>query len=205
MLRIKRADEPSDFDKRVRQPGLSWLARRGLASASTPPRGFSWKNGAKWTAVGRDMMTLYSSVCAYSSTRIQETDGAKSIDHFNAKSTHPAAMAYEWDNYRLALLSMNRRKGNYDDVLDPFKIRRGTYVLNVWTGEVSVNPRLSTQLQQAAQLSLKRLRLDDKAWTARRRKAWERYTRSPTPEGQRILHEDFPFVWDEARRHKLIP
>jgi hypothetical protein len=72
-------------------------------------------------------MSVYGSNCAYTSLRM--TDGS-SVDHFRPKVAYPH-LAYEWDNYRLARAKINSRKGESEDVLDPFSIMSGWFHLDM--------------------------------------------------------------------------
>jgi len=54
---------------------------------------------------------------------------AGTIDHFIPKARRPD-LAYEWQNLRLALHRMNLYKGDSTDVLDPFTIQSGWFVLD---------------------------------------------------------------------------
>ena len=43
------------------------------------------------------------------------------IDHFRPKSKYPK-LAFVWSNYRLAGQAINMRKGDSEDVVDPFTV-----------------------------------------------------------------------------------
>ena len=45
------------------------------------------------------------------------------------KSRYPS-IAYEWNNYRLARPKLNRNKADSEDVVDPFRVRDGWFVLD---------------------------------------------------------------------------
>jgi len=45
------------------------------------------------------------------------------------KSRYPQ-LAYEWDNYRLALPRINNHKGDSTDVIDPFIVQSGWFVMD---------------------------------------------------------------------------
>ena len=64
--------------------------------------------------------------CAYTSRRLWGDD--VSVDHFLPKTRYPQ-LAYEWDNYRLARPTLNSSKADSEDVVDPFRIRPGWFVL----------------------------------------------------------------------------
>ena len=56
--------------------------------------------------------------------------GQGTVDHFLPKARHPQ-LAYEWDNYRLARARLNGSKGASEDVMDPFDVQEGWFVLDV--------------------------------------------------------------------------
>ena len=139
MIPVALQPEPADFNARVRQPGLDWLASHGIALNSAPPKATELPN--YWTRYNRQIWEAYSGVCAYLAIYFEWVTGAASTDHFVAKSRN-AGDAYEWNNYRLSCLGPNRNKGRFDDVLDPIGLEDNTFVLNLANGEIAPNPAL---------------------------------------------------------------
>ena len=133
MIPVDPAPEPPDFDRKVRQPGLSAIAemvgeppllrRRGrrrskiadrredIPSESFPP---FWRDALD------DMMLAYNQICAYMAIYIEKVTGAATVDHMIPRSVE-WSQVYEWDNYRLACSLMNSRKNDAIFVLDPFQ------------------------------------------------------------------------------------
>jgi hypothetical protein len=101
----------------------------------------------------------YRGVCAYVCIEIPEVTGARTVDHFVAKSG-ALRVAYEWDNYRLACQLMNSRKRDFEDVLDPFEIESETFYLNFSDGHVYPNPALEAGRLGQAQATVERLKLN---------------------------------------------
>ena len=58
----------------------------------------------------------------------RERDGRR--DHFKPKSKFPY-LAYEWENYRLARQAINSRKGESEEVVDPFDVCDGWFTLEL--------------------------------------------------------------------------
>lgn len=121
MISVARKPEYTDFDIEVRQPGLAFLAR-------TPrPTSAEFGKRSYWTKARSHLHAAYLGQCAY--TTMYLVDGG-TIDHFLPKTTHPH-LAYEWDNYRLARQKVNGRKGNTEEVVDPFEVEPGWFVLHM--------------------------------------------------------------------------
>lgn len=198
MIPVALQPEPADFNARVRQPGLDWLASHGIALNSAPPKATELPN--HWTRSNRQLWEAYSGVCAYLAIYFEWVTGAASTDHFVAKSRN-AGDAYEWNNYRLSCLGPNRNKGRFDDVLDPIGLEDNTFVLNLANGEIAPNPALLSEKKRAARKTIKRLKLDSPDHNAMRAKHFSRYLRKK--DGQ-TLKELSPFVWAEANRQGLL-
>lgn len=114
MISVQEQPEPPDFSKKVRDPGSAFIHQ-----LSYPVK---WKNREYWRRSLHDLHTAYHGICAYSAHWIPCVTGAATVDHFIPKSIAPQ-FAYEWKNYRLASSKMNSRKGDYQDVLDPFGLQ----------------------------------------------------------------------------------
>lgn len=116
MIPVAPQPEPQGFDSGVRQRGKSFLAAN--PGATKLPN--YWKNTAT------DLYTAYKGICA-STCMYFVAPG--SVDHFVPKSRRPD-LAYEWSNYRLALPQVNSYKGDSVDVLDPFVVPEGWFILD---------------------------------------------------------------------------
>lgn len=199
MIPVTLQAEPADFDTKVRQKGLAWLAQRGITPHGPAPRGT--KLSPYWSASNRQLWTAYSGVCAYLSIYFEWLTGAGSTDHFIAKSKD-AGQAYEWSNYRLSCLGPNRNKNKYDDVLDPIGLTANTFELNLASGQIRPSRALTDRAQIAsARKTITRLRLDSPDHREMRSKHYARYLRNKDAQ---TLRELSPFVWYEADRQGLL-
>ena len=205
MLRVRGKPAPPGFEPKVKAPGLAWLRSKGLDPKLAPPKGLRWR--AFWTQCMADLIDAYGPVCAYSGVRLDGVNGALTIDHFRAKSSHPARLAFTWSNYRVASLAMNRRKGTRRDVLDPFRVPARLFQLELSTGRIVVNPASSDERQRAAHDTILALALDSREWRRHRRSAWEDYLKFRHSRDLQAWFAanaaKFPFVFAEARRQGL--
>ena len=199
MIPVQLQPEPDDFDARVRQPGLDWLATHGIALNAPPPDASDLPN--YWTRSNKLLWDAYSGVCAYLAIYFEWVTGAASTDHFVAKSKN-AGDAYEWDNYRLSALGPNRNKNKFDDVLDPVGLAPGTFVINFASGEISPNPALSAADQSAAQATITRLKLDSPEHDLMRARHYDNYLRGDC--SLAFLQRMSPFVHAELGRQGLV-
>ena len=78
------------------------------------------------------------------------------VDHMVPKSSD-WRLVYEWRNYRLSCLRMNRKKREFTDVLDPFCIDDDWFVMDVVEFRVHPGPSLAHPGSRA-------LRLPSTAW-----------------------------------------
>ena len=158
MIRVAAAKEPPQFDERVRQPGLasiSELAAKAGSEDSIPPNQFK----PYWRRALDDLLASYNRTCSYLSLYIPKAVGTPSVDHMVAKST-AWDQVYEWRNYRLACLLMNARKG-VADVLDPFEIDDGWFVLELVEFQVMPGRGLPVSVYVRVAETIDILRLSD--------------------------------------------
>jgi uncharacterized protein (TIGR02646 family) len=199
VIRVIPAPEPTDFDERVRRPGFAWLQKRGLPANGPAPRGVQPE--PYWRDCLRQLHRAYGGHCAYLAYYIEPTVSQSSVDHFVPKSRR-LELAYEWANYRLASGKINARKGDFDDVLDPFEIDEGAFELDLLTGAIQPSPRLRAAVRQAADATIRRLRLDDHECRGLRRKLFWQYAGEEI--NVDVLRHYSPFVWSEAQRQHLL-
>jgi uncharacterized protein (TIGR02646 family) len=199
MIPVPPKAEPADFDRKVRKPGQKWLRDNNIVPGAPPPD--ASKLPPYWRETQKTLWNAYDRVCAYLCIYFDWPLGAGSTDHFVAKSKD-AGQAYEWTNYRLSCLGMNRQKNRFDDILDPFQIQHETFVLNLVSGEIGLGPRLSPTLVAQAEDTIKRLKLDDPETNDMRAKHFADYLSEQVTESYLARHS--PFVWYEARRQGLL-
>lgn len=189
MIRVAPQPEPAAFDANVRIPGRAALTK-GLDPL--PPY---------W----RDQMlvalhTAYGGICAYLCTYIPRGTGARSTDHYVAKS-RDRSLAYEWLNYRLACSLMNSRKAAFDDILDPFEIEDGWFVLELSGLQVLPNPDLSADLRRKVQATIDQLDLNDTECLAARAEWYDDYLDHRRLD---VLKRRSPFVASELQRQAWV-
>lgn len=190
--------EPVDFDDKVRKPGHAWIRDQGLSPHAAPPAGC--RIPPYWRAAGRQLWLAYSGICAYLAIFFEFATGASTTDHFVAKS-ESLADAYEWSNYRLACQAMNRNKGAFDDVLDPFLLRENTFFINFASGEIFPNPALEDDVRKAALRTISRLRLNSPENCGMRAGHYGEYVCGNV--SLDFLRRHSPFVHAEIVRQKL--
>lgn len=198
MIPVTLQAEPGDFNAKVRQPGMAWLAGQCIPVAGPLPKGTQLP--PYWSESNKALWDAYGGTCAYLAIFFEWVSGAGSTDHFVAKS-RDAGQAYEWDNYRLSCLGPNRNKNKFDDVLDPVGLVPDTFVLNLASGKISPNPALQSPERALAIKTIKRLKLDSPEHCAMRQRHYNQYLRhkdAPT------LRELSPFVWYEADRQGAL-
>ncbi|MEN9306178.1 MAG: hypothetical protein RL173_110 [Fibrobacterota bacterium] len=156
---------------------------------------------AYWQSMNKPLWDAYGGTCAYLSIFFEWSTGASSTDHFIAKSSNAGA-AYEWSNYRLACLGANRSKNKFDDVLDPIGLAPETFHLNLLTGHIRPNPSLGTQIQNDAQRTIDRLKLNDPETMSMRARFFSEYVKQDRTSG--CLKKYAPFVWYEADRQEML-
>lgn len=126
MIRVQEQPEPADFNTKVRIPGNVYLL------TNPNPTNKQFKKHRKWSNVLDDLYSAYSGICAYSASWISPAQSDPTVDHYLPKQKYPQ-QAYEWSNFRLCNPKMNRYKDNHEDVLDPFDIQNGWFVIDFST------------------------------------------------------------------------
>ena len=117
------------------------------------------------------------------------------VDHFIPKSYDPE-QAYEWSNYRLSRRRMNERKGNHDDVLDPFSLAVGWFKIDFRTFQLLPNSTLSEIERSRIIAAIERLGLNsDNDYVNERIGAIREYCLGYATITQ--LERKYPFLADE--------
>lgn len=196
MIHVDMQPEPPDFDEVVRQPGLAFLVDRPTPSDK------EFNSHAYWRRVLRHLRDAYRGICAYSCHWVPYDTGADTVEHFHPKALHPAK-AYEWVNYRFVCSRLNGRKGVYEDVLDPFLIETGWFVIDFPSLLVKPATRLEELLQSRIRTTCERLGLNDEATCLKQR---YHYVRDYCVQGLpfALLQRDAPFLASEISRQGYI-
>jgi hypothetical protein len=210
MIHVDLAPEPADFDEKVRQPGLRAIAELVGEEPSTkrpgprrPPIATRREDIPSsafpdfWRHALNDLLRAYHRICAYASVYIEPVTGAASVDHMLAKS-QKWEQTYEWTNYRLACSLMNSRKGVVADVLDPFTIEDGWFVLELIGFQVEPVAGLDAAIHARVTATIEKLRLNDHECRTLReeyaRNYWEHHVSFD------YLRRRAPFVARELQR-----
>ena len=151
MIRVQAKPEYLGFDKEVRQRGRHFLKTYPNPSSST------FKKHNYWNKALNELHAAYNRLCAYT-TRELVQEG--SVDHFKPKSKYPY-LAYEWDNYRLARQSINTRKGDSDDVVDPFVVCAGWFTLDMPSCLIKPGQNITKEIRKAVNATINVLQLND--------------------------------------------
>lgn len=195
MIHVNLQPEPFHFDARVRRRGLRFLARNPNPSQK------QWHNHNYWTEVGFDLHSAYGGICAYSCHWIAFDTGWKTTEHFLPKSNYPE-FAYEWDNYRLVAGVLNGRKSD-NEVLDPFQIENGWFVIKFPSLLVVPSPHLDRALRERVRDTIDILGLNDEDTCMKSRAKYiEDYCKQHI--SFHYLRREAPFIGRELERQSLV-
>lgn len=197
MIPVTQQLEPRNFDEKVRKRGIRFLQKKGIPFDSPLP--YNVQLHDYWRCCLDDLHSKYNGICAYLAVYF-ERSGA-SVDHFIAKSQQPG-LAYEWSNYRLACSGMNSRKGNHDDILDPFRIKTGWFHLELVTGHIYPNKKLPPDRKSEVGATIRLLKLDNSNNRKMRTQWYQDYLEGSITD--KYLEKRSPFVWSEAKRQGLL-
>jgi hypothetical protein len=229
MIPVKPAPEPPEFNERVRIPGnraIAELTGSGIAVGvpgrrSGPPRkNVSIRKVSEiksseltdyWTHCLPQLCAAYGKLCAYLAMRLLPAIAVPTVDHFKPKSKYQH-LTYEWTNYRLSSHGINANKGDFEDVLDPFTIQSGWFVLNLGTFKVHPGNALTYPQKEAVESTIARLKLNEPTYCDARKEYHDQYLglgtygngtpRIPLPLAW--LENECPFVAYELRRQKRL-
>ncbi|MBI4323878.1 MAG: hypothetical protein HY674_01300 [Chloroflexi bacterium] len=199
MIPVKPQPEPVEFEQAVRRPGLAWLRKHKINLRQPPPDASMLP--PHWRKIQKPLWDAYGGICSYLCLYFEWPLGASSVDHFVAKS-RDAGAAYEWLNYRLSCLGMNRNKNRFDNILDPFEIQSDTFLLNLASGEIRPNPNLPPGVAAKAEDTITRLGLNDPECMKMRTDQYTDLLRQDVSPSW--LERKSPFVSYEAKRQGLL-
>jgi hypothetical protein len=165
MIHVNQGQEPDRFNDQVRRRGERFLQKH------PKPTFRQWRSHSYWRAVGEELHEAYGGVCAYSCHWIPYDTGADTVEHFRPKDLYPGE-AYEWSNYRLVCATLNSRKGVHEDVLDPFLIENGWFVIDFPSMLVTPNSGLAPAQSSKVQVTIDRLGLNDEGTCLKSRVRW---------------------------------
>ncbi len=195
MIPIKLQPEPVHFFKKVQKPGEKFLAEKPESKAT------KWEGHEYWTRILDELYHAYDHICAYSCHWIPPDTGAKTVEHFKPKSIYPQD-AYRWNNYRLVCSTLNGRKGDFEDVLDPFTLAEGWFVIDFPSLIIRPGSHISPTEMQQVNNTINRLRLNDEGTCLQARLNWlHDYITVPFPFSH--LEKKAPFLALELKRQNL--
>ena len=194
MIPIRPQSEPNDFNRKVRQPGQTFLANK------PNPKNNEWKGKDYWRICIPDLYESYGGICAYSAQWIPFETGVATVDHFEPKATFPY-LAYEWTNFRLASSKLNSRKGNARDVIDPFILSNESFQLDFPSLLMKPNSTLSGDEKIKLLKTIDRLKLNFES-SIRSRLRWVRVY-SDDEITFNYLQKNAPFIAYELERQGL--
>lgn len=151
MIRVWEKREYRGFDAEVRKPGQRFLATNPCPSSR------EFRNRDYWRRAKKELHRAYVR-CAYTSLRLVGSNGG-SVDHFLPKSRYPS-LAYEWRNYRLARQRLNNHKGDSEQVVDPFRVRSGWFVLSLPSCLIIPGADLDKETSQEVDTTIEVLKLN---------------------------------------------
>ena len=150
MIRVYAKPEYPEFDNQVRQRGQRFL------SSCPNPSSNQFRNHNYWKAALDELRVAYDCLCAYTTRELVQTG---SVDHFRPKSKYPY-LAYEWDNYRLARQAINARKGDSEDVIDPFIVCEGWFILDMPSCLIKPGQGIAKEIRKAVNATINILGLN---------------------------------------------
>ena len=151
MIPIKKQPEPHNFYEKVQKPGEKFLAENPHPKGKRLPD--------HWRDIIPELYQAYSAICAYTCHWIPDDTGSKTVEHFKPKAIYPE-LAYAWGNYRLVCGTLNGRKGNYEDVLDPFTLHAGWFVIHFPSLQLKAGNDLTEAEAKNVAKTIKRLKLN---------------------------------------------
>lgn len=190
MIPVERKPEPISFDLLVRQPGQILLARHN------PQRSKDFE--PYWSQIKKDLHVAYDNLCAYTCIYLPSLEGT--VDHFLPKSKYPR-LAYEWDNYRLALAIVNQNKSDSTGLLDPFEIEENWFALDFPTCYVVIGNQMPNHLRDKAKETIEILKLNRNHFVDSRLNIVKIFWNKELD--WRTMQQKYPFLASELGRQDL--
>lgn len=195
MIPVAPQPEPADFEANVRHPGRSFLS--ACASLSE----VAWKKHSYWRRIFPELYAAFRGICSYSCHWLPRDSGAGTVDHFRPKARYPD-LAYDWSNYRLANLVCNGRKGDHEDVLDPFEVKAGWFILDFPSLLVRPDSKLAGPPRDRVQATIDRLCLNHEAVLETRLQYLQLYCSGEA--SLHLLRAWAPFIVAELERQDFL-
>ncbi len=193
MIPVKSQPEPANFSQVVKNRGLKFL--------KTDPKPTTWKGKEYWRKALPELCNAYNRTCAYLAEWIPPLIGSSTVDHFVPKK-HSPQLAYDWNNFRLACGTLNSRKKDFQDVLDPFKIGNSWFILDFPSLQVKPGPVITLIESNQVLDTINRLNLNDEICINSRIRWLKDFCLGKFSFG--FLEEKAPFIAYELKRQNLI-
>ncbi len=192
MIPVERKREYREFDSKVRKPGLAFLEK------NPHPSNKDFRKHDYWRRAASHLKAAYSSLCAYTSLYLVDNS---SVDHFHPKMKYPD-LAYEWSNYRLARQRINFCKGDTEDVIDPFRVQSGWFVLDFPSCLIRPGDSLDQKTKDRVEATINILRLNTDDRLVQERCDW--LTDLALDDVTlKYLDRRYPFLAVEVRRQRV--
>lgn len=147
------------------------------------------------------MRSAYQSICAYVCVYVELVVGNATVEHFVPKAQR-IDLAYEWSNYRFICGTMNGRKSDFTDVLDPFTLADSPFELNFGDFRISVRSDIDLHIATLAESTITRLKLNGTACRKLRENHYNEYLVGEISEVK--FRRESPFVHAEAVRLNML-
>jgi len=210
MIRVELAEEPPNFDRDMRHPGLRAIREMAGEPATSKRAGRPRKKVVAsreairaedfppfWRNALEDMLAAYKRLCAYTCLYIERVTGGASVDHMIPKSMR-WDQVYEWSNYRLACALMNSRKSKAADAIDPIEVQDGWFALEFDECQVIPGPGLDAATAARINATIERLGLNVDDCLKARQEYAQGYAEGEI--GLAYLQRRAPFIARELRR-----
>jgi hypothetical protein len=149
VIKVDQQPESPNFDTDVRKAGQK------LFLNGYPISNKGYKN--YWRHCARHLHQAYGGVCSYSCMYVIAPG---SVDHFLPKVKYPQ-QAYEWANYRLSTQRVNQHKSDSEDIIDPFNVREGWFVLDFPSCLVQAGNEITAVIAEQVNITIRVLKLND--------------------------------------------
>jgi len=153
LIPVLKQPIPADFDDAImRRKGEEFLKKHRDCEK------VDFKNADHWRLATDALNKAYRGICAYTCFYIP---GGGQVDHFLPKSKKEYRhLAYEWSNFRLASGKVNSIKNQATDVLDPFLIESGWFVIDFPSCQVRPADNLSSDIETKIRKTIDILKLN---------------------------------------------
>ncbi len=205
MIPVKMFPPPGNYVEKVKRKGENFLKKNPAAGTD------KIRNRNYWTEILPDLRVNYNEVCSYSAQWCGPA--SDSVDHYIPVSRLIAGnkrlKAYQWDNFRYSGRFINSCKGDSLDVVDPFQVKHGWFVMNFPSLDVLPGEKLVPSDLVKVKKTIEILKLN--AYTLLRyRTVWLdeyvsycRDSREVVPTAFKILKKKAPFLaYELARQQK---